>query len=242
MNLLKGIFDAVFSRECAVCASVLKKEESFVCGQCLSDVKIIRPPFCKKCGRPFISEETLKYSPDHLCAGCRGKRLSFHSVRAVGVYDGALRKLIHHYKFNGQRFLGEFLSGIMLENIREKFDSIDFDAVMSVPLHKKRLREREFDQSLLLSLNIGKNLDIPVITDNLIRNRYTRPQLELKKKERFQNVKQAFTVKRKEEIKGKQILLIDDVLTTGATIHECARVLKKKGAKSVDVLVLSMIC
>lgn len=243
VNLIKGIFDLVLPRECVVCSSVIKDSQNgFVCSECFSKIKIIEPPFCKGCGRPFISRETLKYSPEHLCARCREKAFSFHCARAVGVYEGTLKKLIHAYKFRKKRALGEYLSKIMIENLGDKFEQIDFDTIIPVPLHKQRLRTREFDQSFLLAMKIGKHLNIPVLSDSLIRYRSTKPQLELKVKERLKNVKGAFRVREGEKIKGKSILLIDDVFTTGATINECSKILKKEGASRVDAFVLSMIC
>jgi len=113
--------------------------------------------------------------------------------------------------------------------------------IMAVPLHPKRLREREFNQSILLAREISKALKLPLILNNLQRIRWTRPQIELKGKERLMNVKGAFTLRDPKEVKGKSILLIDDVYTTGATVQECSKVLKKAGAEKIYVLTLARV-
>lgn len=113
--------------------------------------------------------------------------------------------------------------------------------LLPVPLHHKRLREREFNQSLLLAKKIGKALKIPLIPDNLQRIRWTRPQIELKGEERLINVKGAFALKNHKTIEGKSILLIDDVYTTGATVRECSKILKKAGVEKVYVLTLARV-
>lgn len=243
MNIIKNIFDFILPRECVVCFSHLRdSKRDFICNDCLNKIEAVQYPYCKVCGRPFISKETLEYSPEHLCFKCREKRFYFNSARAAGVYSGILKELIHIYKFQKKRALGKLLSEIMITNLNNRFEKIDFDTIIPVPLHKKRLRERGFDQSLLLGINIGKQLEIPILTDNLIRYRDTKPQLELKVNERFKNVRDAFKVIGKEKIKDKNILLIDDVFTTGATVNECSRILKKEGARKVDVFVLSRTC
>lgn len=243
MNLIKNILDFILPRECVVCFSILRdSQKDFICDDCFNKIEIVQYPYCKVCGRPFISKEALAYSPEHLCFQCREKRFHFNSARAAGVYSGILKELIHIYKFQKKRALGKLLSEIMIAHLNNRFERIDFDTIIPVPLHKKRLRVRGFDQSLLLGINIGKQIGVPVLADNLTRYRHTKPQLELKVNERFKNVRDAFRVIGKEKIKDKNILLIDDVFTTGATVNECSRILKKEGARKVDVFVLSMTC
>ena len=113
--------------------------------------------------------------------------------------------------------------------------------VLPVPLHPKRLRERDFNQSLILAKEISKAVGIPLIIDNLQRIRWTRPQIELKGEERLINVKGAFALKNHKAIEGKSILLIDDVYTTGATVRECSKILKKAGVEKVYVLTLARV-
>lgn len=243
MNLFGEILNIILPRQCAVCSTNINgSKRDFLCDCCFEAIEIIKDPFCKSCGRPFVSKETLRHSPGHLCAACREKKLYFHSARAIGAYSGILKKLIHIYKFKKKRALGEPLSEIMIDHLDKRFERIDFDMLLPVPLHKKRLREREFDQSLLLALHMGRRLKIPVLADFLIRCRYTRPQLELKVKERARNVKNAFKINGVNRIEGKNILLVDDVFTTGATVNECSRVLKKQKPNRIDVLVLSRTC
>lgn len=123
----------------------------------------------------------------------------------------------------------------------DSIDSLQALMVLPVPLHPKRLKEREFNQSLLLAKEISRTLKIPLIPDNLQRIRWTRPQIELKGEERLTNVKGAFKLKAPKAVEGKFFLLIDDVYTTGATVRECSKVLKKAGAEKVYVFTLARV-
>jgi len=142
-----------------------------------------------------------------------------------------LASLIRLFKYEGKVKLGRFLSDLIIDRCLPP----QFDIIVPVPLHSKRLKERGFNQSFLLAHQINKKLSLPVIADDLQRIKWTRPQVELDWRERASNVKGAFTLIDNEEIKGKEVLLIDDVYTTGSTVNECARVLKKAGAKKVYV-------
>ncbi len=115
----------------------------------------------------------------------------------------------------------------------------DIDLVMPVPLHRKRLIQRGFNQALLLSHGVGSAFGIPLSVDNLVRSRYTMPQVELSGEERIKNVAGAFAIRRPEEVEGKSVLIVDDVFTSGATMNECAATLKEGGAARVTALTLA---
>ena len=142
-------------------------------------------------------------------------------------------------KYEKKKSLTKPLGNLLIEHVKNngRLERIDF--IVPVPLHKKRLREREFNQSALLACLVGRNFNKPVLESNLIRTRLTTPQVELDRKERRRNVKGAFGVKKPEEIKGKSLLLIDDVRTTGATLKECHKVLRQAGAKEIHILTLA---
>jgi ComF family protein len=154
----------------------------------------------------------------------------------VVVYQGVVAEALQRFKYHGDinlaGILGSFWKRISLEGNT-------FEAIIPVPLHSTRLRERGFNQSLLLSRSLGKIYKIRVLSNALRRIRNTVPQVDLGLSERARNVRGAFVVSRPGEIKDKHLLLVDDVFTTGATVRECAKVLKKSGAKSVFVLTLA---
>jgi len=145
-----------------------------------------------------------------------------------------LKKAINLFKFHGIKRLSEPLSAKIYN-----MDLPEVDMVMPVPLYKKRLRERGFNQSALLGKYLAKRLEVPLNLSLLVRNRDTRPQVGLSAKERKKNIRNAFEIKGEGMIRGRRVLLIDDVFTTGATARECSKVLRKAGANEVFVITLS---
>ena len=124
--------------------------------------------------------------------------------------------------------------------MHEHLDKINaVDAVLAVPLHISRLRKREFNQSLSLTSPVAQHLDVPLLIDSLVRIKQTPPQTTLEWKDRRSNVRNAFSVRRPQDVENKELLLVDDVLTTGSTVNECARMLRNAGAKSIHVLALA---
>jgi len=158
----------------------------------------------------------------------------------VGYYQGVLVEAIQLFKYQAKTKLSRYLAACMCEEAR-KMPEVQggLDIVLPVPLHPTRLRQREFNQSLLLAHELSRGLKLPLVFDVLERSRWTRPQVELNGEERRANVRKAFVVKRSARIEGLRVLLIDDVYTTGATVNECAKVLKKARAKAVHVLTLA---
>jgi competence protein ComFC len=151
-----------------------------------------------------------------------------------------MKDLIHAFKYNGKDYLGETLSRLMIDFIREYSLPIkDLDFIVPIPLSKTRLREREFNQAKILSDHLGREFDKPVLDNLLVRKRNTRTQTELETLERLLNVKGSFSLSTKFDVSRKNILLIDDVLTTGATSSEAAYTLKQAGANIVFVLTLA---
>jgi ComF family protein len=168
------------------------------------------------------------------CGECLKDAPDFTYARAFGLHDGALKKAINLFKFHGINRLSKPLS--------EKIFHMQLpqaDMILPVPLYKTRLRERGFNQSALLSKYVANHLKVPLNLYSLIRNRDTRPQVGLSAKERKKNIKDAFEVHEEEKIKGRRVMLIDDVFTTGATVRECSRVLRNSGAHEVFVITLS---
>lgn len=194
------------------------------------------PPFCSCCGRSLDETET----PEKTCSLCRKKKLYFDRAFSPCAYIGTIKELIHEFKYKNKDYLGLTLSRPMIEFIKEynlPINEIDF--IIPVPLHKARLREREFNQAKVLSLLIAKEFKKDVLSDTLIRNRYTKTQTDLEINERMVNVKDSFSVTDNQSIRKSDLLLIDDVLTTGATCSEASKTLKTAGANKVFVLTLA---
>lgn len=187
------------------------------------------PPLCPKCGRPQSSAI--------LCSSCIGWQAEIDGIRSPFRFDGAIRQAIHQLKYGNLRALAELLAQWLNDYLVS--NPVPGEVLVPVPLHHKRLRERGYNQSSLLSKELGKLTNLPVVDDCLIRQRYAAPQARTATvDERRSNVANAFLC-RDRRLKNKQVLLIDDVSTSGSTLDACARALKEAGATTVWGLVLA---
>jgi ComF family protein len=173
-----------------------------------------------------------------MCGLCRRGVFGFERARSFGAYDGALREILQQYKYHGLRPLAQPL-GERLSQALDRLQDGPFDLVLPVPLHRRRERQRGFNQAGLLAEQVAKQSGIPLGGKDCVRVRDTPPQAGLRAAARRQNVKGAFAVPRPQRVRGRCILLVDDVLTTGATADACARALLAAGAQGVWVLTLA---
>lgn len=203
-----------------------------------SELQFIEAPFCKTCGIPF-SFGTL--GDDMLCAACIESEPVFDTSRSAVVYNESSRKLVLAFKYGDQLHAIHTFVPWMIRSGQQLIDAADI--ILPVPLHHKRLRERRFNQSALLAQEIAKRAGKPYIPHILLRTRHTLPQQGLNARDRRENVHGAFTVNSDyaDLLKGKNILLIDDVFTSGATLNECARILKAAKAAQVNVLTIARV-
>lgn len=235
-QFFNAFLDLFFPAKCLICEKdIIDTEQHGICKSCLSSIRYISSPVCLKCGRPFNSN----IERDHLCGTCLTSRVYFTKARAVGYYEGVLQEAIHRLKYNRKTFLTKPLGDLMIGPSSGSIDFKSYDFLIPVPLHFKRLRERGFNQALSLAKYIGKKHGIPIDYMSLKRIKWESPQINLSKKEREENVKGVFFLRDKNRLKDKSILLIDDVYTSGATVNECAKVLRKAEACKVDVLTLA---
>lgn len=237
-RFLNNFIDIVYPKHCLICYNRLKSNalDNIVCLDCWSKIKKNVPPFCNRCGRHIESKEF----PKNICGQCQRINLSFDRAFSPCLYEGVLKELIHQFKYNSKDYLGHTLSKLLIDfikdyNIELKF----FDLIVPMPLHKRKLREREFNQAQILSDFVASEFDIELSRNHLVRICDTSTQTDLTDKQRWLNVKDAFMVRQENELKRKNILLIDDVLSTGATCSEAARVLKNAGCGIVFVLTLA---
>jgi ComF family protein len=232
----RALGDFFFPPKCPLCGESLEENpDDRPCPVCLAGIKFFSHPRCPRCGLGF--RETP--GEDHLCSGCLTEERYFTKARALGPYEGLMEEAISRFKYRGSSRLAKVLGTLLAEYNDPDFPFSEFDLILSVPLHPQRLRQRGFNQSLLLARRISRMHSIPLDFTALQRSRPTQPQTQLSGSERQKNIRGAFEVRRPAVIAERHILLIDDVFTTGATVEECSRVLLKAGAKQVDVLTLT---
>ncbi|MBW2239104.1 MAG: ComF family protein [Deltaproteobacteria bacterium] len=215
----------------------------FLCTTCSATFLPVESPICSKCGIVFKSRQ----GEDRVCGDCIEAPKKYGVARSAGVYDQALMSAIHCLKYKGKIQLARPLGTLLFNAFSRYWDKKRIDIIVPVPLHERKLRIRGFNPPLLLVRNWPRIFEmlnghlpaIPVDRDILARKKWTAPQTGLGRKERLQNIKNAFVMNDTSQIEGKKILLVDDVFTTGATVNECAKVLLKGGSKQVDVLTLA---
>ena len=215
-------------RSCAGCQRIGVQLQRSWCIECWEKIPWVKSPLCPGCGRPFTDSPG---SSDHLCGECIESVFHFDAARSAVLHEGIIRARIHQFKFGAQMELTPPLVEL-LEIAYAGWGPPAPDLIVPVPLHPKRLKERGFNQSGLLAGGFARKIRTPVSFDAIVRKNQTRPQTRLKRGERLKNVKGAFEIPDKKKVRGRRILLVDDVFTTGTTLSECARVLKKKGGAS----------
>jgi ComF family protein len=231
IKLTDSVSAIVFAPSCAVCNAVLDGPlGGCVCEACWKAVRPITPPICDRCGDPLARDQPI-------CSPCRHRPPAVARTRAVGEYDGALRDIIHAFKYSGRCSLAGPLASLM--RMRGAAVLADADCVVPVPLHWRREYQRGFNQARLLAAH----LQMPIV-EALVRLRHTRPQVELAANQRHRNVSKAFAVRGPamwRKVIGKRVVLIDDVSTTGATIDACARALNEAGTAEVSALTAARV-
>jgi ComF family protein len=235
-----GLMDLICPPRCLLCDRFTTDSppgEQDWCPECLDGFKPLPSSYCNVCGTPFKTDLRTV----HTCGACRKKRPVYNRAMAAGMYEDRLRQAVHALKYNGRTELAFPLADYMARYLDAPFFPAQADLILPVPLHKNRLRTRGFNQALLLARALYPGDARRIRHDILVRQVDTTPQVNLKGEERRKNVRNAFAVGVPEEVQGKDILLVDDVYTTGATINECARVLKKAGAASVLALTLARV-
>jgi ComF family protein len=235
---LKNLFLPVFCRQCA--ARLMTEENGFFCPTCWEGSPRIERPFCTGCGKPHEAAVGIATRSNFPCAECRTKpNRHVRRIYGAAVYDGPIAEAVKLLKFSDRQRLAGPLADAMAEFAACEMDSAQYTALVPVPLHHVRERERGFNQSLLLAQHLQAVFPNALLDLSLMRIRPTRTQSRLKAEERAANVRGAFAVEGG-ALQGKTVLLIDDVVTTGGTITECARALKRAGAVEVDVFAAAL--
>ncbi len=233
---LRLALDAVLPPLCLSCRAIVSAPGS-LCPACWQAITFLAPPLCAACGLPF----ELEAGPGAICAACAGGAAPYRRARAVFRYDDSSKPLVLRFKhadrLEGAPAFARWMARAGAELVA------DADLVAPVPLHRWRLLARRYNQAALLAVALGREAGLASVPDLLLRRRPTPSMGRMNRRERELNVKGAFTLApgRAAAIAGRTVLLVDDVFTTGATVGECARVLRKAGAAAVDVLTLGRV-
>ena len=231
--------DLLYPALCPVCDHALDAgRRDPLCRECWAAIERIESPFCASCGLPLPSFDPPVEALTLRCHACRVEAPPFEYARAAGAYAGVLRDALHALKFGGKRTLARPLASLVVEQCATVLGS-DVDALVPVPLARQREAERGFNQAALLAGHLAAASGVPVKPRWLFRCRSTRPQTELTAGERRGNVARAFSASPR--VAGAHVVLVDDIVTTGATAAECARTLREAGARAVGVLAVARV-
>ena len=233
-NLSSTILEFFLPRLCLFCEAAVGEEAPVaVCPECEAQIRWVESPLCTRCGMVFEDRD----GADRVCGSCQVDPPPFARARAAALYDGPVAAAITRFKFGRQM---AFLP--VMQHWLKRPLCLDLvaaaDLLAPVPLHPKRIKHRGFNQALLLAKAFP---EAALAREAVVRTRHTAPQVGLNPKERRDNVNGAFAVPDPELVTGKSVLLIDDLLTTGSTVKECARVLRRAGARQVEVLTVARV-
>ena len=222
---MENSIDYIYPRKCPLCQK-LTKGHCLICEECREQVPYIEEPYCMKCGKPFYEEERTK----EYCYDCNRYQRSFVRSYSLLRYEGMVKKSMYQFKYYNKREFADWYAKELVRRYEREWTRVQIDCIIPVPIHKRKKRQRGYNQAEVLAKRIAKLLEIPCYPNGLIRVIETRPQKELDNKDRYRNLKQAFrigTLGKEQEL--KTVLLIDDIYTTGATLEACTQVLLESG-------------
>ena len=232
-QIIEPLAALAFPTACQICSDRQAEPwNGYICTQCLRDVRPTKPPWCNQCGLPFDGE----FTEISTCLNCHEIEWHFDCARSLFASRGLVREIVHRSKYHHADFFQPLIDR-WFSSVNQ-FPSISHDWIVPIPLHALKEREREFNQAEHMAKSVASSLGGSLNTNTLERIKYTETQTDLSRSKRLKNMKGAFAVKRKRNLSGT-VLLVDDVMTTGATASACARVLKQAGAGTVNVLTLT---
>ena len=235
LPLISPLIDFLYPRFCVSCGAIVRLGEGHICWDCLAAMDRVEAPFCRRCGDPVFGRIETEYC----CSACWRRRPAFASARSVFRYRGGLKRAIQAFKYANGLYLAHDFVEWLTACVHAEFSDERFDAVAYVPLHAWKERRRSYNQARVLAMGLGRRLGLPVLRNSLRRVRPTGTQTGLNMYKRAVNVRGAFDVVRPGWVESRRLLLVDDVMTTGATVNEVSRVLKDAGAASVHVVTVA---
>ncbi len=235
-QLITQFLGFFFPPRCAVCEERLKDDAEIICDGCRQEIKAIDLPDCPVCGAGAHKIPRRRGKPDfYQCPTCPSRKRPVYFDRCFSAvyYTDAAAAIVKQLKFKRHIKAATFMARLMYIRMQENFSETKFDFIIPVPLHRRRLRLRGYNQAELIAQELSKLTQLPVATEILFRTRFTRKQTDISPEDRYFNVKDAFEVREPEVISGRKILLVDDVYTTGSTLLAAAKPLKLAGAEQV---------
>ncbi|MDE5756739.1 MAG: ComF family protein, partial [Clostridia bacterium] len=215
---------------CIVCGKELEEQSKYgLCQECKENLSFLGDKICKKCGR-------LQFNEADYCLTCQEHKRNFDFARSCVVYDDVAKDIVRGIKFGGKKYFAKYVANFLIKRYQKAFDGVDIDVVIPVPLTKKNRVGRGYNQSWEIAKRFADAVNLTADKDIVAKIKNTQEQAKLGGKEREENILGAFEVERPEAVKNKSVLIIDDVMTTGSTASEIARVLKKAKAKEVYLL------
>ncbi len=214
---------------CYMCGGTQEKDAKYsLCHNCYNNLPFIPEHHCVKCGIPLRMVED-----GPICRQCANSNYYFDRAISTVKYEKDVKTLIYKLKYSNHTYLAKTIGYIMADRLEQ--EGIEIDIIVPVPLYKNKEKERGFNQSTLIGKYISEKTNIPLIVDSCVRIKNTKVMYNLTKRERLENVERAFKVTDQETIVGRDILLVDDIFTTGSTVNSCSKELVNSGAKSVTV-------
>ncbi len=221
------IISAILPRRCVFCGKVAKRQDG-ICDKCRESLPVIKPPVCGKCGRE-----------KKMCS-CRRGMTFYDGVTAPFSFEGNVRRGVHLFKFSGRKPGGAYFGKFIADKVKESFHDVPFDLVLCVPQSRKKLKTKPYNHGEIIARSVSEELGIPFEQELLAKIYETESQHDLGVLLRRGNLSGVFTVTEPEKIKGKRILLVDDIMTSGETLNECAKMLCLAYAESVQCAVLAV--
>lgn len=227
--------DVFYPRTCAGCGGPVGDEPGHLCWDCLAGITYVKSPYCSLCGDPVEG----RIDADFVCYQCTSSLPHFDRARSAARYTGALQKVMREFKYRKSLWTRRDLVKLLTACAEAHYDPAQINAVCFVPLYPARRRDRGYNQAELLARALSRHLRKPLLKRCLARIRPTPSQTNLTARARASNVEGAFRARWRRRLKGRRVLLVDDVMTTGATVSECARTLKEGGAAAVYVVTVA---
>lgn len=234
MKLIQKAINYVFPFRCSACSNLTDSSDG-ICGSCWPKFNFITKPYCDICCEKF----QVNLGEDAICGRCISHKPKVDTMRSLLEFAPDTKKLIHKFKYNDKTSLGKFFAKLLYNRFEQELK--DVDLIVPVPMHKFKRIFRGYNPPQILASELAKQMNKPTVPELLIKEKMTKNQVGLSRAQRSKNLSGSFAVSKNFDVTGKVILLVDDVLTTGATSNECSKILKKSGASVVKLVTIAKV-